>query len=304
MSEPQKNKGLRPELRILVASLLSMAVIVAWAKFFAPKAPTPQTNKPTASAPAVAGQPASSTTPNVTAPGGAPAATSAAPSAVASAAVKSDSQERTVVVENNLYRVEFSNRGGVVKSWQLKKYKDDAKPPRVLDVVHPEASQELNGWPLSVSLSDANLDQTAAGGLFQVTSQGGASAPATVSAPAELNFTWSDGHLEVTKHFKFDHSYVVQTEVTAKLDGKPVTAGLTWLGGFGDNTVQNPVAGGDVKHVLQRRRQAERFRSQKIGRWRQVGPGGMAGRKRLGRDRRSLFCGSFSFAGGSSAGRD
>jgi YidC/Oxa1 family membrane protein insertase len=244
VSEPQKNKGLRPELRILVASLLSMAVIVAWAKFFAPKAPTPtpQTNKPAASAPAVAGQPPSSTTPNVTAPGGTPAATSVAPSAVASAAVKSDSQERTVVVENNLYRVEFSNRGGVVKSWQLKKYKDDAKPPRVLDVVHPEASQELNGWPLSVSLSDPNLDQTAAGGLFQVTSQGGASAPATVSAPAELNFTWSDGHLEVIKRFKFDHSYVVQTEVTAKLDGKPVTAGLTWLGGFGDNTVQNPVA--------------------------------------------------------------
>ena len=43
-------------------------------------------------------------------------------------------------MENALYRVEISNRGGVVKSWQLKKYKDDAKPQRVLDVVHPEAA--------------------------------------------------------------------------------------------------------------------------------------------------------------------
>jgi len=237
VSEPQKDKGLRPELRILVASLLSMAVIVGWAKFFAPKAPppSPQANKPAVSAPAVPG-PAS---PAATS-GGAPATTIAAAAAPAPVGVKSESQERSVVVENDLYRVEFSNRGGVVKSWQLKKYKDDAKPPRVLDVVHPDASQELHAWPLSVSLSDSNLDETAAGGLFQVTLQG-AIAPAAITAPAELNFTWSDGHLEVTKHFKFDHSYVVQTEVTAKLDGKPVSAGLSWMGGFGDNTVQNPI---------------------------------------------------------------
>jgi len=42
----------------------------------------------------------------------------------------------------------FPIAGGVVKSWQLKKYKDDAKPQRVLDVVHPDASQEMNAWPL------------------------------------------------------------------------------------------------------------------------------------------------------------
>ena len=161
--------------------------------------------------------------------------------AVVSAPVpaRSDSQERTIVVENGLYRVEFSNRGGVVKSWLLKKYKDDAKPQRVLDLVHQDASQELNAWPLSVSLSDPNLDQTANAGLYQATTKG-SPVPATLDAPTELDFMWSDGHLEVTKHFKFDDSYVVQTQVSAKLDGKPVTAGLSWLGGFGDTTVQNP----------------------------------------------------------------
>jgi YidC/Oxa1 family membrane protein insertase len=128
----------------------------------------------------------------------------------------------------------------VVKSWQLKKYKDDAKPQRVLDVVHQDASQELNAWPLSVSLSEPNLDQTANSGLYQATSTG-SEAPGTLSAPAKLDFAWSDGHLEVTKHFRFDDSYVVQTEVSAKLDGKPITAGLAWLGGFGDTTVQNPI---------------------------------------------------------------
>ena len=241
MSEPQKDKGLRPELRILVASLLSMIVIVAWAKFFAPKAPpqTQEKNKPAVSAPAVPGQTSSSASGS-----SAPVATSMAAAATAPVPVpvpvKSDSQERTIVVENGLYRVEFSNRGGVVKSWQLKKYKDDAKPPRVLDLVHPDSSQELGVWPLSVALSDNTLDYNANNGLYQVASKG-LPVAATLDAPAELEFTWSDGHLEVTKHFKFDDSYVVQTQVSAKLDGKPITAGLSWLGGFGDTTVQNPI---------------------------------------------------------------
>ena len=237
MSEPQKEKGLRPELRILVASLLSMFVIIAWAKFFAPKAPppSPQTNNPAASSPATAGQTAQPTTANR-----APNATSMAAAATPPVAAKSDTQERNIVVENDLYRVEFSNRGGVVKSWQLKKYKDDAKPQRVLDVVHPDASQEMNAWPLSVSLSDPNLDERANSGLFQA-KVSGSEAPATLSAPADLEFSWSDGHLEITKNFKFTTSYVVQTEVSAKLDGKPITAGLSWMGGFGDTTVQNPI---------------------------------------------------------------
>jgi YidC/Oxa1 family membrane protein insertase len=237
VSDPQKDKGLRPELRILVASLLSMIVIIAWAKFFAPKAPPPsqQTNKPAVSAPANPGQPAPSVGGS-----GAPSATTLAPSTTAPGPAKGDTQERSTVVENNLYRVEFSNRGGVVKSWQLKKYKDDAKPQRILDLVHQDASQELNAWPLSVSLGDPNLDQTANSGLYQATSAG-SEAPATLSAPSELQFAWSNGHLEITKRFKFTASYVVQTEVSAKLDGKPITAGLAWLGGFGDPTVQNPI---------------------------------------------------------------
>src|SRR5437763_4592411 len=184
-----------------------MIVIIAWAKLFAPKAPPPsqQPNKPAASAPANPGQPPSQATTG--------SGTSAPPSVVAAAATppgpaKSASKERTIVVENHLYHVEFSNRGGVVKSWQLKNYKDDAKPQRVLDVVHADASLELNAWPLSLSLGDSNLDQNANSGLYQSTSSG-AEAPVILTAPAELDFAWSDGHLEINKHFKFTDSYVV-----------------------------------------------------------------------------------------------
>ena len=235
MSAPLQKDKFTPELRILVASLLSMGLIVLWAKYFGPKPPVqpPQAKRPAQTAPATPGQ--------ATSPVGNAAPTSASPAAPTPAAPvsvtpKSDSQERTIVVENDLYRVEISNRGAVVKSWQLKKYKDDAKPPRVLDVVHTDASQQTGGWPFSVVLDDEQLQNAANGGLYQLSS------PANIlHAPAELEFAWSDGHVEITKHFRFDHTYVVHVDTSAKLNGRPITAGLGWLGGFGDLTVTNPV---------------------------------------------------------------
>src|SRR5215472_5183614 len=118
-----------------------MVVILVWAKYFGPK-PTvqpPQTNRPAQTAPATPGQ---ATPPSTTS-----SQASAVPATVALATPitvprKSDSQERTITVENNLYRVEISNRGAVVTSWKLKKYLDDAKPQRILDLVHDQASQQ------------------------------------------------------------------------------------------------------------------------------------------------------------------
>ena len=231
MSEPQEKKPLSQELRILFASLLSMGVILLWARFFGPKPPPnlPQTNRPSQSAPALTGS----------SPASAPAAAKPAAPNVPATSVnvppRADSQERTIVVENSLYRVEFSNRGAVVKSWQLNQYKDDAKPPRMLDLVHPDAAQQTGGWPFSLVLDDDHLESAANSGLYQVSAGGD-----VLQAPADAEFTWGDGHLEITKHFRFDHSYVVRVETTAKLDGAPILAGLAWRGGFGDLTVVNP----------------------------------------------------------------
>lgn len=246
MSEVQKKKGLAPELRILVASLLSMAVILLWTKFFGPKPPVnvPQANRPAVTAPAnqgVAGQSLgaqSSSSQGAMAGEAASGATVAKMRATAPAtaiAVQSDSQERTTIVENELYRVEIWNRGAVIKSWQLKKYKDDAKPQRVLDLVHPDAAQQVGGWPFALVVDDEAVQKAVNTGLFVSSVSGGA-----LRAPADAEFSWSDGKIEVTKTFHFDHSYVVQVETSVKVNGVPVKAGLGWLGGFGDLTVTNP----------------------------------------------------------------
>ena len=241
MSGPQQKEMLSPEMRILGASLLSMLVILLWVKFFAPKPPvvTPQP-KPAISAPQTPATAPAGTSTSTPMPTSAPTQNSSkgtTTTAPVTVAAKSESNERTVVVQNALYRVEFSNRGGVVKSWQLLKYMDDNKPQRVLDVVHPEAAQQTGGWPLSVVLDNPELEKAANNGLYQVSPGSG---DGTLTAPADLEFSWSDGHLEIIKHFHFEHSYVMHADVTAKLDGKPITAGLGWLGGFGDLTVTNP----------------------------------------------------------------
>src|SRR5437667_1233089 len=233
MNGPGQKDKFTPELRILVASLLSFGVIILWARFFGPKPTVPpgQPNRPAQTAPATPGMvtsPAATPSPIAVAP-------KIAPPPTANIAVKSDSQERNIVVENALYRVEISNRGAVVKSWQLKGYLDDAKPQRVLDVVHPDASQQTGGWPFSLILDDEQLQNAANAGLYQISSDG-----ETLQAPADVELAWSDGHLEASKHFHFDHTYVVRVETSVKFNGNPIKAGLGWLGGFGDLTVANP----------------------------------------------------------------
>jgi YidC/Oxa1 family membrane protein insertase len=231
-----KNKDkFTPELRILVASLLSMVVFLAWTKFFGPKMPAnPQRpNTPAQTAPQTPGPtPPASETPTPASPSRAPSTVEAAAPNVSAIA---DTQERTVVVENALYRVEFSNRGAVVKSWQLKKYKDDAKPQRTLDLVHPASAAQTGGWPLSMVIDDPQLEKAANTGLYKISSDS-----AALSAPADLTFTWSDGRMEVTKKFHFDHSYVVNVETTTTYNSAHLLAGIAWRGGFGDETVTDP----------------------------------------------------------------
>jgi YidC/Oxa1 family membrane protein insertase len=140
--------------------------------------------------------------------------------------------ERTVVIESGVYHVEISNKGAVARKWVLEKYTDESTPPKKLDLVHPEAAAQFGGWPLAVVLDDPNLESRANAGLYEVSVT--PDLPEPIQAPAEVDFTWSDGHLSVVKKFKFDNTYIANVHVSVELDGRPVSAALAWRGGFGD----------------------------------------------------------------------
>lgn len=214
------------QLRAILFVVFALGVLFAWSHFY--KFPTPPpakqgTNQHTAS----------TATPGENAPAetgeGAARAGTAKPIAVPAVVVAS--QEKIISVQGTLYHVELSNRGGVVRSWKLQKYSDDEKPPKPLDLVNAASAQEL-GWPFSLLLNDKTLETKANNALYQVTSAGD-----TLHAPAEVDFHWSDGRLEVNKKISFTQSYELSLEVSVTLNGNPLPVGVEWLGGFGDKEV-------------------------------------------------------------------
>ena len=142
---------LSDEQRAGLALLLMVLVLMLWSRFYKPPVPpkAPETNPPAASVqqPSTVG-PGTGNTQTAAAQGGAPGREAAA----ATVPVKEAKSEQTIIVESGLYRVELSNRGGVVRSWKLNKYHDNENPPRPLDLVNTAAAEQLKAWPLSVRL--------------------------------------------------------------------------------------------------------------------------------------------------------
>src|SRR5579863_3613311 len=223
------------ETRTLLAVVLCLFVLGGWALL----------NKPPQQPPV---SPAAATTNPVSPPaqGAAPTSATAAKKVAAPAApatMRAASAESSVVIESDLYRVEISNRGGVVRSWQLKNFTDDHKPPRTLDLVHPDAAQQSGSWPFSLALDDPQQEASVNNALFEITSGGKPLDPgAVLQAPAEVTLSWSDGHLEVTKRLKFNPTYIVDVNTTLTLDGMPLRTGIVWSGGFGDITAYRAAA--------------------------------------------------------------
>jgi YidC/Oxa1 family membrane protein insertase len=162
------------------------------------------------STPSPAAQSASTPTPSGAAP--------ATPAVVAAA-------ETSTVVENNLYRITFSNRGGDVTSWILKNFKDTEGHP--LDLVHDGAAA-IYGYPLSLYTYDQGLTKQLSSALYV------ASASGTLQAPNSLTFKYSVGNLAVTKTFSFGADYLVHADTIVLRDGIPIRALLSWPAGLGD----------------------------------------------------------------------
>jgi YidC/Oxa1 family membrane protein insertase len=131
----------------------------------------------------------------------------------------------STVVENELYRITFSNRGAQVTSWILKRYKDDEGQP--LDLVDHPASDKF-GYPLSLYTYDPALTRTLSTALYVPSATG------TLQSPATLNFRYQANGLEVSKTFNFGPDYLVHVDTVALRNGAPVRALLAWPSGTGD----------------------------------------------------------------------
>src|ERR1035441_1856113 len=77
--------------------------------------------------------------------------------------------ETETTVENEQYKIVFTNRGAQVKHWILKKYLDSAGKP--LDMVQPQAAEKF-GFPLSLFTYEPALTAQVNQALYQLTASG------------------------------------------------------------------------------------------------------------------------------------
>jgi len=210
---PQHEPG--NERRLLLIFVVMFVVMLAFQpllKKFAPQPPTQQT-------------PTQTTQPQAAAPPPPAAPVTPVPTPVVT---KQAASETETVIENDLYRITFTNRGAQVKSWILKKF-DNETQNGPLDLVNAKAAEQF-GYPLSLWTYDDSLRGRLTSALY-VSSQEG-----KLTAPATITFEYSDQDLAVRKTFGFDRTYVVSVETSVTYKGSAVAALPAWPSGFGDQT--------------------------------------------------------------------
>ena len=213
------------ERRLLLVFALTFLVIILFQpllKKYVPQPVAPPTETRTPVQPSA--PPAAATEPLVPAP--------------SAGAGKQAASESETVVENDLYRIAFTNRGGLVKSWILKKYDDDHHRP--LELVSRAA--EKYGYPLSLWTYDVT-QRNKLNSVLYVASHSG-----QLSAPAQVSFEYADQTVAVRKTFRFDHSYVLYVETSILAQGSQVAAFPLWPSGFGDQASPASYAASRIEH--------------------------------------------------------
>lgn len=212
---PQHEPGNeRRLLLIFLVTFVAMLLFEPLFKKYFPQPTAPQENRQTQTQPAqTPPAPAEAAVPAVAAPTG---------------VTKQAASETETVIENDLYRITFTNKGAQVKSWILKKFDNDAQNGP-LDLVNQDAAK-LYGFPLSLWTYDEGLRNRLNSALYVPSVEGKQASPATVT------FEYSDNDLAVRKTFHFDDSYVVGVDSAVTYKGQPLSALPAWPAGFGDQT--------------------------------------------------------------------
>jgi YidC/Oxa1 family membrane protein insertase len=209
-------RELTMEQRLLLAFVLMGLVLFLTPYIY--KAPPPPVKKPA--------QTTATTTPG---PAAAvkPATQQATPTQPMPGQIEATSEQQ-FVIDTDIYRVTFSNRGGTIRSWVLKKYKDRAGKP--LELVN-EASYSKVAPPFSLVLRDNHVADILNYGMY-------------VAKPTAdnlgIDYEFSDGKNYAKKTFQFTKTgYLSQITTDVTVNGVPTDNLIQWRGGFGDATVPN-----------------------------------------------------------------
>ena len=213
----QGKKELSMEARLLLAFLL-MGLVLFLTPYIYKAPPSPPKQAP----PAAQTQPAKK--PEAV-PAPSPIAAQAAPGQI------QDTAERQFTIDTDIYRIEFSNRGAVVRSWVLKKYMDRSGKP--LELVNQAGFTKVPP-PFSLALKDDQVANSLNYGLYLAKPSAGG---------LGIQYEFSDGKNYARKSFQFSkNGYLPQIVTEVTQNGTPVPHLIQWRGGFGDESSLNRIA--------------------------------------------------------------
>lgn len=204
------------EKRIILAFILSFAVLYGFRALYTPPASTPE---PAAvQTPAVPASTASST------PAPAPLGVQHAPEEPPSPADIRSERSEDVVFDSALYTATVSNAGGVLKSYKLKAYSDAEGHP--IELIDAKGGSKL-GWPLTLASGDVALDDALTKANYVLKRDGD-----------RIVLEFAGGGIHAKKTLLFDRAnYQFFLETTLTKDGKSVPHTVVWRGGFGDQSI-------------------------------------------------------------------
>ena len=222
-NNPRPPNELSTEIRLLIAFALMGVVLFATPYFFKMVSPPPPAKPSVAAQKTVAAPVPQPATPT-------PVETSEPQTAAPEEQVAAQKEER-FVVETDLYKVVFSNRGAVVKQWTLKQYTDETGKP--LELVNTAAESKV-GSPFALAFDQRKPGVDLNTALF-------------AAKPADdglgVTYEFSDGNVTARKTFHFQRNqYVAQVSTEVSERGAPLPHVIEWRGGFGDPSVVNPSA--------------------------------------------------------------
>jgi YidC/Oxa1 family membrane protein insertase len=208
------------EKRVLLAVVLSFVVLYGFQALFPPPKP-PSRGPASSTAPAPAQQPDRPARPaDVETP--TPKPVESQPTHAA--AVVADAQERDVRLENDAVSAIFSTRGGVLKSWRLKKYQEPSGQP--LELV-PQNVPPGTLRPFALTVDDAAVSETLQRALFKPN----ATDLRVQGAPASLTFEYKDSSgLAADKTFSFSpaNPYLIEFSASVTRGDTPLVPTVEW----------------------------------------------------------------------------
>jgi YidC/Oxa1 family membrane protein insertase len=218
------------EKRVLLAVVLSFVVLYGYQVLFPPAKPAPKGSQTSGSTPAAQTQASSASSTATPAVAEAPEPPAPSPD---EGLLVGERAERDIVVENSSVHAVFSNRGGVLKSWTLKRYPDEHGRP--LELV----PQIVNGAPrpFTVVVDDAKVSAKLKSGLYKPS----ADAVTVAASPETLTFEYRDSAgVSARKEFRFDPAqpYVIGFTASVTQDGNSLTPTIDWGPALGTGMVE------------------------------------------------------------------